>query len=441
MKKIYTKLMLLLVLSVFINGFNANAKWELLNNVPATCASHVTESGNLLMADFRFDDNSGGIYISEDGGATWTKTDVADHCYANFLEVDGYIFATGEGCNLAISTDEGKTWKVNNFADVYSDVLSEDALIADPCYAIAWHNDKLYLSDFNGGGVIYSEDYGETWTLTDRDSMSYGTVDSVGEMKRAKGGVTVENIYQLRSFNGSLYAFGVYFVFRLDEDSMMWETVKTDSNFMAVSTEFDGKMVCGRSVMNDTDKVGFLEYTLDGYEWGDVNRPEGIIDNNVRAINSDDKYIFVGLQNGGMYCTADFGESWSFISEGLPGNLETRYFSDIVDIDVDDEYVYVTVYQLHLYDAKGSGLYRMAKADLPEASVKSLTQNNLNTYYANNALIVGAADKVQVVSLDGTTSNVKIENGMVDVSSLSPGVYVYKAITGNEVVTGKFIKR
>ncbi len=429
------------LVTFFANGFNANAKWELLTNVPSAYAAHVTKSGNLLLADYRFDDYSGGIYISEDGGETWTKTDVEDHCYANFLEVGEYIFATGEGCHLAVSNDEGKTWEVNNFADVYSDVLSEDELMYDPCYAIAWHNDKLFLSDFNGGGVIYSEDYGKTWTLTDRDSMSYGAVEKSNEMKRGKGGLTVENIYQLRSYNGDLQAFGVYFVFRLDEDTMIWETVKTDSNFMAVSTEFDGKMVCGRSEMNDTDQVGFLEYTIDGTEWADVKRPEGIIDNNVRALNSDDKFIYVGLQTGGMYCTSDFGESWSFVSEGLPGDLEARYFSDVVDIDYDDEYVYVTVYQLHFYDAKESGLYRMAKADLPEASVKSLSQNNLKAYYVNNALMVGAADKVQIVSLDGKTSNVKIENGTVDVSSLSPGVYVYKAVAGKEVVTGKFIKR
>ena len=122
---------------------NAFAKWEKVHDLTATYACHVTKSGNILLSDYQYMDYSGGIYISEDQGATWTKTNVQDFCYSQFIEAEGYVFAGGDGCVIARSADEGKTWEVMNFGYAYADFLSEDEIRYNPCYAMAYHKGRL----------------------------------------------------------------------------------------------------------------------------------------------------------------------------------------------------------------------------------------------------------------------------------------------------------
>ncbi len=65
---------------------------------------------------------------------------------------------------------------------------------------------------------------------------------------------------------------------------------------MAVSTVFDGCMVCGRSVTNFDPTGDYLVWTEDGYNWDGIMAPEARTDYgtslNIRAIHSDKKYIY-----------------------------------------------------------------------------------------------------------------------------------------------------
>ena len=45
---------------------------------------------------------------------------------------------------------------------------------------------------------------------------------------------TLKTYTKLVSYKGKLYAFGVYFVFCLDETNNTWKTISDKSNFMAV---------------------------------------------------------------------------------------------------------------------------------------------------------------------------------------------------------------
>ena len=69
---------------------------------------------------------------------------------------------------------------------------------------------------------------------------------------------------------------------------------------MAVSTIFDNTLLLGRSVPNDDFKTPFILTLEDEDKWGSLPRPTGVMDNNIRAMASDDTYIYVGLQKGGL---------------------------------------------------------------------------------------------------------------------------------------------
>ena len=438
MVKSYLRI-LVVVLVLVCTNLNSIAKWEKIHDLTSAYACYVTKNGNLLMSDYQYIDYSGGIYISEDGGQTWTKTDVDDYCYSLFYEAGDYIFATGEGCKLARSADEGKTWEVMDFSYVYADYLTEDELMYDPCYAIAYHKDKLYVGDLNGGGIAYSEDFGETWTLTDRQSLTYQlSSESVSPIAARKPSQAMESFYNMVSFNGDLYAFGVYFIFRLNEDTGLWEVIRNDSNFMGVVTEYKDNLICGRAIMNYTDQVPFLETTIDGNTWGEVKRPEGMIDNNVRTMTSDEQNLYVGLQQGGMYYTSDFGESWANISEGLPYDQNGTYYT-LLTLVSNDEYLYVVVYDTPWSGDAISGLYRMKKSDLPIVSVDGLTMAKTNVYASGECLVVeGDYKQVTISTMQGVAHQVKIVDGKADISALDKGIYIY-ALDRNHV--GKFVKK
>ena len=79
---------------------------------------------------------------------------------------------------------------------------------------------------------------------------------------------------------------------------------------MAVSTIFDNTLLLGRSVPNDDFKTPFILTLEDEDKWGSLPRPTGVMDNNIRAMASDDTYIYVGLQKGGLFYTSNKGNKW-----------------------------------------------------------------------------------------------------------------------------------
>lgn len=369
-----------MVASVFVASLLTGASsyaagWEQIKALPATQCVFVAKNGNLIASDFLYTDYSGGIYYSEDKGVTWNKADVADYCYATMIQAGDYIIASGEGCHLARSKDNGVTWELLSYAHMFSDYISEDDIMYDIAYGITYYDNKLFVADFCGGGVIYSEDFGDTWTLTDRESLKYDA--NSGKSRGKEDGMMLDSYYNLSESNGRLLLFGIYFVYRLNDDGYTWELLRSDSNFMGVSATVDGKLVCGRAIMNYTDEVPFLEWTADGGDtWDEVARPTGVIDNNVRAMHSDAAGLYVGLQNGGIYYTNNFGDEWMDISSGLPYTVnsddDSKVYESPLVIASDDEYVYMAVYKDTFSQSDVSGVYRFAKSELPTASIENV---------------------------------------------------------------------
>ena len=439
MRKHYSLCMRIVALVCLLSliSLEAAAQWKLLKSLPATHAMFITKSGNMLMSDFD-PSRKGGIFISKDKGETWEKRDIADYNYCGFYEFENYVFAIGYAGRIARSADSGETWELINYTlplkenGVFDDQLSESAW----CTSMEWFNGKLYITDYTGGGVLYSEDMGESWKMTDLESL---------RVREVEGKMYVDNLYNLESFNGKLYLFGAFFTFEFVESDMKWVQKRNDSNFMAQSTVFNNKMYCGRSIMNQTEKAPFLERTADGETWEWVPRPEGQLDNNVRELYNEGKNLYVGLQSSGLYYTDNEGQSWAKISEGLPiynADYPDQYISPLT-ITSDDEYLYVAMFEFGRDD---SGIYRMAKKDLPPTvtSIDNLSANPDFKVYADESYLYISGNRDAVVSVFdvyGKKMNVVAQDGLANIQHLASGVYVFEISSKDGKAVGKFLKK
>lgn len=408
MKKTSLVSVALLTASVFAGwDAQAEAQWEEILPLPTAQGFLVAENGNLLASTYRRD-GQGGIYVSTDKGATWERnTTVADRDFYRFVEIDDAIYALGYQCYIAVSHDGGLNWEEINYYPYLEEVVPKGQY-AGACYAAAKHGDRLYFAEFNGA-VFYTDDDCETFHITDRESMM---VDAYGDLYP-------DAIYNLVSFNGKLYAFGLYVVWSYDEEADHWECDRADSNCMSVSTLVGDKLVTGRAMTNySTDVPLIMSLDAEG-NWSDLPRPEFTDDNNARALASKDGKIFVGLSMGGFLYTPDMGESWYNISEGFP-QFAPSFFMVPCAAQCDDDYLYAAVYWSNATDER-SGVYRLPLAELPGTT-------GVESVNASGTEVVLSVSQGTVVSSDGSAVEVYDAQGRrVANGSLAPGLYIARS--------------
>ena len=402
-------------------ALSASAEWEQVLSLPCTYAHFITSEGIHLASDLR-EDQKGGISYSEDNGKTWVKADVKDYWFSNFYEADGYLFATGSAGRIARSEDGGRTWDILNYSKAIEEFVDPKAIDGTSCYAITSLDGILYIGDFCGGGILRSENYGETWEHTDRESLLI-QVDSPEPI--------MDNFYNLTAFNGKIYSFGMYSVHSLNQagGASKWDVEPINSNFMSQVTVMGDKMICGRSVVNFTTDVEYLIYN-DGNEWGEIPRPD-TDDNNVRAIVSDGNLLVTVHHGGPVYYTTDLGENWE-INEDLPS------YTYPLTLVADDNYIYTAIYSPLLDDAN-SGVWRISKAELGVSGINAATAENGVRIEGGYIRTSGNADRIDVYSIAGENVLGASGTDCLSTSSLAPGMYVYRVISGTESFSGKFV--
>lgn len=384
----------LLLLALFLASFaTCSAKWEMVYELNAAYGFFITKDGTMLISNYDSYFDDGGIFVSDDNGATWTKTNATDHYYNEYFEADGHVFAAGYGANIARSDDGGHTWKVINYGSALKGLphATSDNISGTACYGITSHDGRLYAADYMYG-VIASDDWGETWSPVDPDGLSYET-----EGKDGKGGKAIENLYKISEYNGTLLAHGLYKLYAFDDATGKWKALR-NSNNMAVYTVFNGELFTGCSMPNESMSTPFLYRTTDLRKWTNVGHPDGVLDTNVRALASDDCRIYAALQYGGVYMTSDCGKTWHFISDGLPrvyNEWEEKYedyFISTLQVVPTKDYLYALMYnEPWNVDQHSSGLYRISMDELEEVDPTGI----------GAILATSAAPAPSLYSLDG----------------------------------------
>ncbi len=414
-----------------------SAQWTQVKELPACYAAYKTPNGNMLLSDYQFD-YSGGIYISADE-KTWTKTEVEDHCY-NRLVTDGkYIYAIGLNACIARSGDEGKTWQIFSYAEAAAPVMDEGATDYTVAYDMCVHNGKLFICDFCGGGVMFSEDCGETWQRTEIKTMQYNYTDE----ESGETYVLADNLYQLVDFKGKLYAFGMYCVYEYVDSENDWILKRTDSNFMAEHAIINGELYVGRSCPNDDPKAPFLEKTKDFENWEYVPSPEGLISKNVRTMNSDENYVFVCMQNDGAYVLDVKSGKWYAIKDGYPeiyGPQGQVAYAAPTKTFRSGEYLYNVIFSPSTDMTTVSGLYKYPMNTIREVTAIEHVNADGNVSFGGKCLNIPAAGNAKVTIYDAAGKKVMdtVANGKIYLGSLNKGVYVFEVRYGGNTVKGKF---
>ena len=133
---------------------------------------------NIYVANAGFSQgNTGGLSISNDGGASWTTTAPEANGFANTTEVqdvfvaDGVIYAgTSEG--LSISTDGGQNWSTTN--------PTANDLTAREVEAVFAHDGTIYAS--GGNNLFISTDNAASWTINTPENSG-----SIKKIRRDQG--------------------------------------------------------------------------------------------------------------------------------------------------------------------------------------------------------------------------------------------------------------
>lgn len=405
----------------------ANAQWTKSLEIPGAYAVFSTSQNTLLATSWDYDNpNSKAIYRSTDAGKTWTATKARQNYYTNYCEADGKIFVNAEGCRVARSDDDGQTWMILNYQELAAKYASEKELPYIQAYGICYDPElkRLYVAVFSPTvGVIYSDDFGETWKVTHRQSQLLDFGGGVQEM---------DTYYNMAFFNGKAYVMGLYTVKVYDPKTDRWTNLIHNCQALGVVTEKDGRLFLGHGM--EIEPGYFLLSTPDGKVYTKHPLPNDEVYAYVRALNSDDKNIYVGVRDVYVRYSPDNATTWYEAGKGLP-----RYH--YTSLANDNENLYVAVY--HADKAK-SGIWQIAKADLnkvPVNGIEGAAADESGITYLDGVLTVQGAAFADLRICDLTGRTVAMQRtAAYDTSVLAPGTYVYTARVGNKTVTGKFIR-
>ncbi|MDD5695016.1 MAG: PKD domain-containing protein, partial [Bacteroidales bacterium] len=212
----------------------------------------------------------GGVYKTMNGGESWYRTHAGDHKDIVFRVDDpNVVFATANG-RLYVSFDLGESWSQVTNGITPGNRGAIGVTPADP-------NVVYFFTTTSSSykGIFRSTDGGNSFTLmsTTPNIMSWGCNDS------AEGG-------------------------------QAWYDLDIAVDEQDPNSVYAGGVNCFKS----TD--GGATWFIVSHWWGDCGVPAVHADLHVLEYNPHDGRLFAG-NDGGIYYTADDGESWIEISNGL----------------------------------------------------------------------------------------------------------------------------
>jgi photosystem II stability/assembly factor-like uncharacterized protein len=284
-----------------------------------------------------------GVYVTEDGGASWTNMGLKDSEHIGDIVIDprdpdvvyvaaqGPLWRSGGDRGLYKTTDGGTTWaRVLHISDdtgvneVHIDPRNPDVL-----YASAFQRRRHVWTLVDGGpesGIWKSTDAGATWTELE-SGLPEVDMGKIGlAVSPANPDVIYATIEAQRDEGGT---------FKSSDRGATWKKV---SDFVSGSPQYYNELVADPV---DVDTVyamdTWLHHTVDGgTTWEKVGEDNKHVDNHAMWINpADTDHLVVGC-DGGVYLSYDRGATWRFIAN-LP---ITQFYRVSVDTSKPFYYVY-----------------------------------------------------------------------------------------------------
>jgi photosystem II stability/assembly factor-like uncharacterized protein len=246
---------------------DAGHSWQFSRLDPASferTVSTIAVSGNTVLVGTP----KNGVYRSDDGGITWSRTPLLSGGFSAILIKGATIYAGG-GIGLAVSVDDGVTWR-------------------DASRAIDNAGSVVHLASTDGG-VLAIFDNGDLWRV-EENGVSWAYQSTIPE--RVTSLVRVADTLYAATKSGTSGS-----VYRSDDDGVSWEpTSLTGWPLEDMTATADSLIACGPGVFQSFNAGG---------SWIQLAVPS----QEIQALAMDDDLIFAGTA-GGLYVSDDVGVSW-----------------------------------------------------------------------------------------------------------------------------------
>ena len=277
-----------------------------------------------------------GIYRSEDGGTTWTNMGLSESQHLGtiiihptdsdtlWVAAQGPLWNKGGERGLYMTTDGGETWtktlgggEWTGVTDIVIDPRDPDVL-----YAATWQHHRTVAAYMGGGpesGLHKSSDGGKTWTAL-KTGLPTGNLGKIGLAISQQNPDVVYAAIELNRRKGG--------VWRSSDRGASWEKGAAAvgggtgphyyQELFSSPHQFDRLYLVGPTVQKSEDG---------GKTFAPMPHPNQHGDMHAIVFDPDDEnYIMMGT-DGGVYESFDLGDTWRFM-----GNLPiTQYYKLALD--------------------------------------------------------------------------------------------------------------
>jgi len=290
-----------------------------------------------------------GIYVSHDGGGTWTNMGLEaserigkivihpEDSNTLWVAAEGPLWSSGGQRGLYKTTDGGETWTRTLVGDEGDDIwtgvtdIEIDPRDPDVLYAATWQRHRTVATYVGGGpnsGIHRSTDGGETWTRL-KTGLPKGNMGKIGlAISPQNPDVLYAAIEQNQRTGG---------VWRSSDRGASWNKM-SDKIAGGTGPHYYQELYASP---HKFDRIYFMDvrasYSDDGgATWTSIADSAKHVDNHALAFRPDDPdYLLIG-SDGGLYETFDHANTWRYV-DNLP---VTQYYK----VAVDDAEPFYTVY-------------------------------------------------------------------------------------------------
>lgn len=303
---------------------NGGDTWSLTNGLENEHVKCFASNGEKIYAG-----STHGVYMSIDNGHNWSSIGLPYKSIVSIAAQGNYIFGgeSSTGGGLFLSMDNGNNWtQINN----------ANGLTTTFFYDIAIYNNYVYVAS---DGVYRSVNFGVSWEHTSLNCNNVNTI-AVNNNKVYAGcgdgfSISTNNgqswYNNIKTYNleiksvvsscNNIITSTDYLLFKSGDNGVTWEQFLYLNNALAsndsvVFSGFETALQRSFNCGNSFSSVGV----------------EGLPDDpNITAIAMNDSMSFVGTYGYGVYFSGDSGNNWEQRNNGLTSlNINSLSFADTI---------------------------------------------------------------------------------------------------------------
>jgi len=273
-----------------------------------------------------------GLWVSTNGGVSWTENSKLANVQVNALAVDpengSVIYAATPTDGVYKTTNAGATWSEANTGLTATWV--NDIVVAPSTPS------TLYAA--TTGGMFTSTNSGGSWSAVN---------SGISGLFMASVAVDPTNA-------SSVWAANATFVYYSDNAGASWSEDATDLPRLTFPAPL---ILTSSTVYVGVDGKGIYEEPISGTSWtatGEMTDPDGLPTADFEALATDPadpSVLFVGTKDGGLFKTTDGANSWSIDNSGLLANGITA----LAGVPSDENLIYAATSTLGLFVSSDGG--------------------------------------------------------------------------------------